>query len=110
MATKKYFITYGRLDLDAINTAAIPTVVVTGQARVQAMATSFLSVIPDDIGRQIQEVRDWDGESPFYFCHQDDDFFYFSVTPVPTVNDSAAISAFDDFVSQWVVEDDEDSL
>jgi hypothetical protein len=89
----KFAITYGRLNFlpneDGLETLFVETV---GEAK--NLALQFIQVIPDDPESYIEDVNEWPGKDRLRIVHQDDDSFYFSVTPIQLTDDIAKFSQF----------------
>ncbi len=102
--TPRYAVTYGRTDYFAEE--GLRTIFVTHSDEVKQLASQFIQVIPDDLDSYKQDIKDWDGSSTLVITHQDDDTFLFSVTPIQKTVEG--IAAFQDFVSTFMVPDDEE--
>lgn len=95
--TPKFVIAYGRVD--TFVREGLSHVLVSSLDEAKAMATQFLSVIPDDVDQELNAIAAWDGNSKFEVNHQDDDHFYFSAFPL-TAN-SSAMAKFTEWVEEF---------
>jgi hypothetical protein len=93
----KFVIVYGCVD--TFEPAGLSHVLVSSLDEAKALATQFLSVIPDNVDRELNAISAWDGTSKFEVNHQDDDHFYFSAFPL--VADSTAVAKFTDWVEEF---------
>lgn len=97
-------VVYGEL-----NNANLNVVTVKSVAEAKKLAIQFIKVVPDDIDEVIAEINAWNGEKAVDWYHQDDDFFYISLTPVRLSTQPAALKEFKSFVEDYEVADEDDS-
>lgn len=93
----KFVIVYGRVD--TFIREGLSHVLVSSLDEAKTLATQFLSVIPENVDRELNAISAWDGTSKFEVNHHDDEHYYFSAFPLTA--DSNAMVKFTDWVKEF---------